>query len=240
MNILKSLTIIISSFLICIIITCSDNGSSPSSAGIFARLVINREIVQVLEDNFTQTDLITAFFDSSYTDGDPVQPQLAGSVVCNGYQLVWNTVIHAYRYSDATGPFLQPGSKYVFTVSGSPAVPALSDSLFFPQEEPEITSPAENSTVTAAAGFNIVWTGLFGDEAEIIMNNTETGDSCLHVATDNDGSYTVGAGDLTGEQTGSYFLQVIQQETGQITAAGYDSRSYKKSITVNKILLIVN
>jgi len=203
--------------------TVGSDTASPSD-GIFAKLVVSR-MIMLISGNPFRFDSYTASFDSSFAPCDPVNPQQPESVTCNDTTLIWNTVTNLYSYSD---PFFQEiielGGTYVYEVTASSEVPALTDSIDFPNLEPYITSPLDGDDVSGD-GFEVTWAGSGGGQVELIIVSAE-GDSTIWVDTENDGSYTFSALELSNLQPGEYGLVLNFYNRATINADGYDSRSF--------------
>ncbi len=204
--------------------------------GVFAAMAIARTIVPVDDNGFFRMDEIVARFDSAYAPCDPITPLEAEDVSCNEYLLSWNAALGLHKYSDMVNfSFLDLGESYTFEISGSIIVPALTDSIDFPDTETYITSPELNDTLSIN-GFTVSWAGV-GTDSVYIMLLSGDDTTAVSVLTDNDGSHTFSGDDLEslGGQAGEYGLMLIYQKENLIDATGYDSRSYIWARIINVV-----
>ena len=201
--------------------------------GIFAGLVVGR-ILTVVEDTLFAMDELVARFDSAYAPCDPIDPLQADEVNCNEFALAWDSNLHLHRYADQFfQPFIEPGTTYIFTVTGSSIVPALVDSIDYPSTQPYVTDPAPYDTVSLS-GFDVTWADAGTDSVLFIIMSGEDSTG-VTIMTPNDGSYTFTNGDLSpiGGQAGQYFLMMIYQNSKTIDATGYDPRSFIWARVIN-------
>jgi hypothetical protein len=207
--------------------------------GVFAAMAIARMLVP-MGDSLFAMDEIVARFDSAYAPCDPVTPLQAEGVSCNEFELIWDPELHLHKYIDMVNfSFIELGDMYVFDVSSTPAVPAMTDSVQFPSAETYITSPAQGDTVDIN-GFTVNWSGTGeGTVMFMIVAGEDTTD--VSVQTDNDGEYTFSPTDLEplSGQAGNYAIIIIHQAETAIVAPDYDSRSYIWARVMNIIQVFI-
>lgn len=205
---------------------------SQPAAGVYAELIIGRtQIFNDFDQTLTMLDMVSARFDSVYTPGGPIKPLQAASVTCTtsiGYDIPWSAMLHKHFLDNtAIGHFLTPGHEYTFVVEAGGGVPALTESIVYPACTPYITSPAAGASVSRS-GFELQWANHCGGTVIIIIEDLTYGSTTLDIVTDDDGSYTFTAGDLSVLDPMSYQIQVelITENRRNILAPGYDSRSF--------------
>lgn len=204
---------------------------------IFADLTLNRKqtksgIELVVIDN------IWARFDEGYAPQYALRPLQPDAVSCGGYDLVWQN--NRYYYENAhTLFFLDPGTEYTFTITPGDGVPALTASIEFPECAPLITSPQAYDPVSMD-GFEVTWSGYsdFTDcDRQISIAILDiSGDSLgVYVTTENDGSYTFTAGELSVIDPAVMDLQIvlIVENIENIDSPGYDPRSWIRARTIS-------
>jgi hypothetical protein len=205
--------------------------------GVYAELTVGRS--QTFDGTeLTRVDHISARFDSVYAPNGPVKPLRPAAVNCGqpgvlGYDLWWVDGQKWYFYNNTyNGWFLAPGYDYVFTIAEGGGVPSLvTEPIHYLECRPYITSPEPFSTVSRD-GFELVWTGYhYNDcyyEISIRIFDLNADWTDVHVTTENDGSYTFTADDLSvlGPMTYQLQLVLIVENKEYIDAPGYDPRSW--------------
>jgi hypothetical protein len=210
--------------------------------GVYAELVIHRSR-RVDESTVVKNDHISARFDSSYAPDGPIDPLQPASVFCQvpgaggGYSLEWvDAWKWYYYYNPYAGYFLGPGAEYVFNISGGGVVPdLLTGPIVFPECAQHIISPAAWSSVTALEGLEIVWAGYDSapdcDQTVVIrIEDLSYGEwTDVYIETENDGSYTFTADDVSGIDPMAYQLQIVlilEHKRNLTFIEGYDPRSW--------------
>jgi hypothetical protein len=197
-----------------------------TSEGVFAALVVGRQVVNV-EGEPMYIDQLVARFDSAFAPCSTITPIQADTVRCNEYTLSWNSSTNSYLYMDQFyDPFIEYGQQFIFNVIGNDMVPGLTDTISFPDCSPYITNITYNDTLSFD-GFDVLWTNYCTGNVQLVMmsGNDSTG---IFIETPNDGSYTFSSADLEplGSVEGEYGLVLVFQNTDFIDATGYDSRSF--------------
>ncbi len=208
--------------------------SSPAE-GVFGLFVIARSIM-FTEQELLRMDMILTRFDSAFAPCDTVKPQQAGGVACDEYTLNWSTMFKRYEYSAGMIPFIQLGETYAFDVTASTAVPAMTDSVDFPNTETYITSPLSGTTVSKN-GFSVSWAGFGSGDVRLVLVS-DVGDTSVVVETVNDGNYSFSQSQLSGVYPGEHGVVLFHENTNYVDAVGYDPRSVIKArvmsmVTVN-------
>jgi hypothetical protein len=207
----------------------------PGPTGdIYAELIFGRsQSYNDFDQTLTRNDMISARFDSVYAPDGPIKPVQAAGVrlgtAIGGYDIPWNAGSNMHYYSNPiTGYFLDPGSAYVYVIEEGDGVPALIDSLLYPAcHWPYITIPAGFSFVPRT-GFELQWANPCGGTIIITIEDLNYGPTDVYIVTEDDGSYTFTAGDLSVLDPLSYQLQIIlvTENRKNIIAPGYDPRSF--------------
>jgi hypothetical protein len=209
--------------------------SSASLHGSFAALAVGRSI-SILGSVLFRMDMYVARLDSFYAPCNPISPQQADSVTCNGTMLTWEQSFNGYEYSDILNPvFIQLGASYTFRIKGNAAIPDLTSSIDFPADEPYVTSPANNDTLSLS-GFDVAWADSGEGIVRFILMR-ETDSTNVMIETQNDGSYSFTGSQLSGLQAGDYGLLMIHQNGASINAPGYDSRSFIWARVMNATMI---
>jgi hypothetical protein len=201
--------------------------TSSAAEGIFAKLVVGRNITYIGAGDPYRVDVFEAVFDSTYAPCDPIQPIANVNVTCDDSILVWNTNTHMYTYPETPvpmNPLISLGGYYTFEVTAGGGVPALTRSILFPASEPYLTYPTMMMTL-GRSGFNITWAGYGTGVVELTFMDSN-GQIVIFEETPNDGSYAVSAALLSGLPSGECVILISHHNKETITAAGYDSRSY--------------
>ena len=184
-------------------------------------------------------DNIIARFDEGYAPQYATRPLQPPSVTCSGIDLAWQDSRFRYYYENAyTLTFFVPGTAYEYSVAEGGGVPALTESIIFPQCAPLITSPGPSDFVSMD-GFEVTWSGYddFPDCARQVsiaileLSGDSTG---VYVTTDNDGSYTFTAGELSVIDPSIMDMQIvlIVENVMNIDSPGYDPRSWIRARTL--------
>ena len=205
--------------------------------GVFADLTLTRRQTYVSE--LTRIDMIWARFDEGYAPQYAIMPLQPDAVSCGGYDLVWQDSRNRYYYENAYSLyFLVPGTGYTFSITGGGGVPSLTESIEFPRCAPIITSPVAFDFVSMD-GFEVVWSGYddFTDcdrQVSIAILDIAGDSTGIYVTTDNDGSYTFTAGELSVIDPSLIDLQIvlIVENMMNIDAPGYDPRSWIRARTL--------
>ncbi|MFZ5979801.1 MAG: hypothetical protein ACOYVF_04150 [Candidatus Zixiibacteriota bacterium] len=168
---------------------------------------------------------IAVRFDSAYAPCEPVKALHPDSITCDTFDLEWEEMTSQYQAGfDWYYTVLEPEHDYVFTVYGNADVPSLVDTIRFPSCVPVLSAPIQGDTVSKT-GFDVNWTGVCGGVVRITLMHNET-DSILSVEADNAvGSYTFDSAALSDLAAGEYGIVMVHQNSKNIDAAGYDSRS---------------
>jgi hypothetical protein len=196
---------------------------SSQAEGVYARITFTSDIYYEL----FAIDEIRVRFDSSYAPYGPIDTLQADSVLVNGNQMDWNAYFGYYSYSeDPSLPWLVEGGAYVFNVYGNDFVPDLIRETEYLACSPMITSPASTDTVSIN-GFTTLWENFCPGFVTLVFieNGVDTTD--VEFFTENDGQYDFDADDLAPLQGDPRYLNlaVIFQQSQNISAPGYDSRS---------------
>jgi len=200
--------------------------ASVSAEGIFASLVVGRNISYMGAGDPLNTDAFEARFDSAYAPCDPLYPINNVTVTCNDTALVWSELLSLYMYPETLMPmndFITLGATYTFDISG-PDVEPLTESITFPSGAPYITYPT-SMDVENREGFEVTWAGSGSGTVELLFMS-DGGDQIIFEETANDGSYMIEASDLSGLPSGTYMIMLNHYNRSYITAFGYDSRSF--------------
>jgi hypothetical protein len=187
----------------------------------------------------TVIDNIVARFDEEYAPRFATRPLQPAAVTCGGYDLYWQDTRFRYYYESTLDyDFLVPGTEYTFTITEGDGVPSHTEAITFPECAPLITSPASYDPISLT-GFTVNWSGFddFTDcDRQVSITILEmSGDSTgVYVTTDNDGSYTFTAGELSAIDPSTIELQIvlIVENVRNIDAAGYDPRSWIRARTL--------
>lgn len=212
-----------------------NNGDTLTADGVFAVLTVCRGALCFL-DMTMMFDVLSARFDSSVAPCTPYTPLQATDVNCNLYDLPWEESYSQHQYPQLGGTeFVQEGGTYVFTVTGSSAVPSMVDTIVFPDHSPCITSPLLYAVVSRS-GFEVLWAD--GGSGEVYLSLISPDDSTdlapgdtlgvngVFVVTANDGSYSFSSSQLTSLEPGEYLLILNHFNKEFISRPGYDSRSF--------------
>jgi hypothetical protein len=207
-------------------------GPPPPPGDVYAELIFGRrQNFSDFDSTLTRIDMISARFDSAYAPDGPIKPLQAASVYCGtpaGYDIPWNAGMHEHYYDNPyAGYFLAPGAVYTYTVEEGGGVPALTESILYPECRPYITSPAGFSSVPRT-GFELQWTHYCGGTVAITIMDLNADSTGVYFFTEDDGSYTFTADDLAVLDPMTYQIQVvlITQNRRNIVAPGYDPRSF--------------
>jgi hypothetical protein len=175
-------------------------------------------------------------FDAELAQDIPIDPIQADSVFIGGTKLNWNTGTQNYSYTEWSFPFIENGQLADIIVYGNTDVPDLNTNVVFPACTLSITSPETFGTVSIN-GFELTWDGTEcgGTVWLTILDGTDS--TGVWVETENDGSYTLTAGDLVplDGQTGTYNLAIIKLVEENITSPGYRSESIVRSRAFNSV-----
>ena len=211
--------------------------TSPSNEGVFAALALAATITDFdisAKAIPIRMDAISARFDSTYAPCSPIVPIQPAAVSCDEYDLVWNSEMGMFYYSDYINmSFLETGEWYTFDVTAGGGVPNFSDSIEFPTTLPYITSPAYGSNVSSS-GFDIAWEASGSGEVYLIfVEMGGQGDSALFIQTANDGAYSVSEAELDGLDPGVFALTMVYENWHYINVAGIDSRSFIRARVIS-------
>lgn len=230
------------------IISVTSNGGSRSvevaardtvftSEGIYTVLKLERTITRHSHMGYQRVDMIEASFDSIYAPCDPVFPMTADSVYCEDYVLLWDSDLNRFRY-EQTMPriFLDEGGLYNFVVDGNQQIPSFADSIMFPDLAPYITSPADSADFPRNEDLAVAWsdTGA-GTIALAVISLSDsicglpfdlTGFGGLFFETENDGDFDITVAALSTLRPGEYKICLFNDNAHDISAAGYDLRSF--------------
>jgi hypothetical protein len=206
-----------------------------SQQGIYAELTIHRSLWGT-GDDWTRNDYVSARFDSVYAPDGPLYPRQPAAVNFGTADRALEWQDYQYYFSNPfIGYFLFPGGSYFFTITGGDDVPSLvTDSIVLPECRLEITSPEDFSWVSMDDGFEVVWSGYdeFPDcDRDVTIRIMDMGPiewTDVNIVTENDGSYTFTAADLSGIDPYAYSFQItlIIDNKQIIIADGYDPRSW--------------
>lgn len=230
------------------IISITSNGGSRSvevaardtvyvSEGIYTVLRLERTITRHSHMGYQRVDMIEASFDSIYAPCEPVFPMAADSVSCEDYVLSWNEELGRFQYSQ-TMPrvFLNEGGLYNFVIDGNELIPSFADSITFPDLAPYITSPLDSADFPRNEDLPVAWsdTGA-GTIALVVVPLSDsicgvpfdlTGFGWLFFETENDGDFDITVPALSTLSPGEYKIYLFNYNAHDITAAGYDLRSF--------------
>jgi len=184
-------------------------------------------------------DMIWARFDEDYAPQYWSRPLQADTVECGDHGLAWQPSRNRHYYENAhTLSFLVPGTEYTFTITGGDGVPSLTESIIFPQCAPLITSPLAYDPVSMD-GFTVTWSGYddFADcdrQVSIAILDIAGDSTGVYITTDNDGSYTFSAGELSVIDPSLMDLQIVLvvENVMNIDSPGYDPRSWIRARTL--------
>jgi hypothetical protein len=226
MNNNRMASLLITLIISLVLFSCDDSSSSDKdnripADGVYAKLIVGRMVYASAPS--VKIDVITALF-SAYYDPCMSESDLQPSgVTCNAYTLVWGNDMFKYQEPTNFNGFLSTGVTYTFTVTASSAVPGLTDSIEFPDNEPLITSPDDSASLS---GFDVTWSDAAGNgTVQIILLNISNPAGNVTLETADDGTYTFTDADLSALTAGEYYLQIEKYNEEDIDAAGYDSRS---------------
>lgn len=218
-----------------------NNGDTLTADGVFAVLAVCRGALRFYQPPYLDTtmmfDVLSARFDSSVAPCTPYTPLQATGVNCNQDVLLWVESYSQHQYPPQLGgtEFVQEGGTYVFTVTGSSAVPSMVDTIVFPDHSPCITSPLMGADVSRN-GFDVLWED--GGSGEVYLSLISPDDSTdlapgdtlgvngVFVVTANDGNYSFISSQLTSLEPGEYLLILNHFNKEFISRTGYDSRSF--------------
>lgn len=179
---------------------------------------------------------IRARFDNNLAIDAPIDPVQADSVFVGGTRLNWDARTQSYGYTEWSFPFITNGGRVDIEVYGNSEVPNLNTYINFPACTLSITSPETFGTVSIS-GFDLTWDGseCGGTVWLTVLDGTDS--TGVWVETDNDGSYTLTAGDLAplGGQTGTYNLAIIKLVEENISSSGYRPESVIRSRAFNVV-----
>ena len=207
--------------------------SSPAE-GVFGLFVVARSVM-FIEQQLFRMDMILTRFDSAFAPCDTVKPQQAGGVACNQYTLDWSTMFKRHEYLGGMVPFIELGETYIFDVTAKAAVPAMTDSVDFPNTETYITSPLGGATVNKS-GFAVSWAGYGSGEVRLVLVS-DVGDTSVVVETANDGNYSFSQSQLSGVFPGEHAIVLFHENTNYVDAAGYDPRSVMKARVMSTVMV---
>ncbi|MDH4156381.1 MAG: hypothetical protein OEW00_03785 [candidate division Zixibacteria bacterium] len=182
-------------------------------------------------------DMILTRVDSAFAPCDTIKPQQAGGVACNLYTLDWSTQFKRYEYYGSMMPFIQLGETYTFNVMANTAVPAMTDSVDFPNSETYITSPSNGASVSKN-GFGVGWAGFGSGDVRLVLVS-DVGDTSVVIETANDGNYWFSQTDLAGVYPGEHGVVLFHENTKYVDAAGYDPRSVIKARVMSTVLVTI-
>jgi hypothetical protein len=207
--------------------------TGTEASGVFAAMSITRIITQP-DDSLVRLDEVVVRFDSLYAPYNPIQPLEADGVTCGDIIIDWQDEYQCHRHSNSADPvFIELGESYVFQVTGNSKIPALADTIEFPDTETYLTDPADGDTVSLM-GFAAQWAGSgTGTVIFMIISGVDTTD--LDIETENDGEYEFSEDDLLplGNQDDEYGIILIHRNSKDINTAGYDPRSYIRARVMN-------
>jgi ZU5 domain len=192
--------------------------------GVFAQFEVFRLVTQEITGSVQRIDVAMARFDSVVNLCSVVAPRHPESVSCNQWDLVWESFGEVYMDNNGSVDFLELDEEYTFTVVASDEVPALTTSITFPDLEPFITNISSNDVVSTE-GFTVEWDNTGTGDVTLGLAVCEPEDPSLQVVTENDGSYTFTASQLSDLPPGQYILYLMYFNTEKINAAGYDPAS---------------
>lgn len=201
--------------------------TSAATEGIFAKLVVGRNITYMGVGNPYKIDFYEAVFDSNYALLDPIRPIGTINVTCNDNDLVWNKYAGIHTYPELPMPMssiIAPGTVYTFQVSSGEGIPPLTRSIAFPSLEPYLTYP-NMTTILDRSGFDITWAGAGRGVVELTFMDSD-GQIVLSEETSNNGSYAISPELLSQLPSGECILLMNYHNRETIAATGYDSRSY--------------
>ncbi len=216
--------------------------SSTEAEGIFTALTAQRGVVYVeygQQGMVVRTDFLMAWFDSTWAPCEPEKSCYPDSVHCNEYVLEWSNQTNVYEYMQLVEPeFLELGETYTYHVYGNDEVPSLDADIEFPEYEPVLTDPIMNDTLSLS-GFDISWDGGGGGTLSLALMTT-TGDTSVlgvFLDTENDGSHTFTASDLSNLTPGAYVIVLNIFNYKNINAEGYDPRSFIEAMITNSTMI---
>ncbi|MCK5126637.1 MAG: hypothetical protein KAR42_10305 [candidate division Zixibacteria bacterium] len=200
--------------------TAGGDTTQASGSGIFAEFVAGRTIFT--DPVFMLFDAYIARLDSAYAPCNPLQPISGATITCNDSTLYW--VSQGNQYTTAGMGLVAPGASYTFTVTAGNGIPALTQSITFPTSQTQLSSPANNASISPTSNINVSWTGAQVGTIDIVITSM-AGDSVYFVQTANDGSHIIPNAELSNP-SGTCSLILSHYNRNTITAAGYDSRSF--------------
>ncbi len=127
------------------------------------------------------------------------------------------------------------GSYHNWSVSGAGSVPEMSGKVQSPKAF-NVTSPANNSTISKAKDLKITWTGGYSSSTEkvlIVLINNSTAFTAEEL--DNNGTYTIPSSKI---KSGNAMLQVVKYRYATISKDSKDY--YMVSEIVKTIKLTIN
>ena len=209
-----------------------------AAGDVFADLTLTRKQTSSITEVIV-IDNIWARFDEGYAPQWALRPLQPDAVSCSDIDLAWQDSKHRYYYENAhTLTFLVPGNEYTFSIASGDGVPSLTESIVFPQCAPLITNPLAYDPVSMD-GFTVTWSGYndFTDcdrQVSIAILDIMGDSTGVYVTTDNDGSYTFTAGELSVIDPLIMDMQIvlIVENVMNINSPGYDPRSWIRARTL--------
>jgi len=205
---------------------------TESSGGEFFAVLTVSRMVSFQDPDIIRVDAFTARFDEEYAPCDPISPIQADSVWTSTgetvFELQWLDYSDIFSYTDyINGYFLEPGATYKFSVAGGGDLPGFIKYIDFPGCEHYITSP-EPFSYLSLDGFELQWNSTCPGDIDIVILDTASDSTGIHITTENDGSYTFTADDLSPlpESTYEFDVILVEQKIEPLNAYGFDSRSW--------------
>jgi len=218
----------------------TNSNPDDTSEGVFCKLIVARSVTNM--GVTLRLDTYEAVFDSSYGICEPIEPIHNVDVSCEGEDLVWNATGEFYMYPEIpspASPLITLGGTYTFTVTAGNGVPALTQSVVFPSDEPIMTTPAYNATVTRSSGMQVEWTGSGSGMVEIMVMSM-SGDVGHSVETANDGSHFISSEHMNKLPTGLSTVLLSHYNRTTFSETGYDSRSFKAGRIIHTQMITLN
>lgn len=245
---------ILSFVIVVIILSCQTPGSSSGGGGsddnevkkelangVYAKLIIAR-ISTVISGTAYKLDSLEAIFSNYYDPCNVISDLHPTSVSCsdeNGtnYDLTFTNNMYLYNDPLDIDGFLGLGLEHEFDVDGGMTVPDLLTSINLPDEEPIISNLMNNSVISKKNDLTVEWQGSTAGNVSIVLLSVANPSELISVETDDDGSYTFIASQLSSLNSGQYYIHVERFNEEFIIAPGYDNRSIIRARLLCTILL---
>ncbi len=149
----------------------------------------------------------------------------------------------SYQLDHAAGesvPFSFNGGPLVFSLAGSSEFPALTDSITFPNQDMNVTSPAGGAVISKSSGFIVNWNHVQNSTDSIMVTITEDSvtTGVQYTTTDN-GAITVPAAALSVFKPGGRMNITVSRfinKNGTYMDRQYKMESWSESIIYHMMI----